>query len=145
MGFWDGFRDLGVALFNQREWERQRISRQNQVDDRYLQQRGINASALRAFVQKAQAGLSERTERQRAMGHNIKMAPQVQEGMFDDQPAIAKFFENGNPDRLDIYYGGTGDVPLQNNDHGHVVVDLASDQIIEWLTPGTRGQRERLI
>lgn len=106
---------------------------------------GVNVAGLRSFVEELQGYLDARTQRQRRQGHNIRR-PKVYAGTFDGQPAIGKFFEGGDPDRLDIYYGGGTPNPLENEEHGHVVIDLKHPEVPRsWLKPGPKHYREQVI
>lgn len=158
MGFWDAAKDFALAMGNPQEWERQRAQRT--ADTSYeagRQQRirrlaelerqgGVDVAAMRAFVAKMQSELDARTQQQRQQGHHVRLTPKVYAGEFDGQPAIGKFFENGNPHRLDVYHGGGTDNPLENDEHGHVIVDLRHPEVpVKWLRPGPKGYREEVV
>ena len=64
-------------------------------------------------------------------------------GSFDGETAVVRYQMNGSQGRMDIFYGGSGNVPMNNDDHGHVVVQDGS--IISWELPGPKGRRVRVV
>lgn len=78
------------------------------------------------------------------------------EGSTVEFTAVAHYHCNDEPDRVDILYGGEGrNPPLStwtDTWHGHIVVyrndrspsGIERWQIINWLAPGVRGNREQL-
>lgn len=105
-------------------------------------------AALQSFVEQAQREIDARTKRERRNGHNVRQTPLVVAGMFDGELAIAKSFEGGNRNRMEIYYGGTGDNPLANDNHGHVILEILGRgeySVEEWLLPAaTKEERPSL-
>lgn len=103
----------------------------------------VNEAALRSFIETQQLKYERDTGNQRAAGHRHKHVPRMYEGWFEGQRAIVRFQMNNELGRMDIFYGGTGYNPLENKDHGHVIV--RDKVIIEWLLPGSGDQRKRVI
>jgi hypothetical protein len=100
---------------------------------------------LKALVEAKQRELDRRTQRQIKNGHKIKHPPIVVEGTFGDQLAVVKFFESGDANRVDIFYGGAGNNPLDTPEeayHGHVI--LKGGLVDSWLEPGPKNERNRL-
>lgn len=99
----------------------------------------------------------ERPEQFPQIWFNSSLQLPDRDGFLVEYPGVVHYHHGGEPDRVDILYGGEGyDPPLatwQDSWHGHVVA-LRNDQIPEgadrwrvviWLAPGVRGNRKLLL
>lgn len=113
----------------------------NQQRIRQLGQLGINEAALQDYLEEEQGRLNARTANQRRQGHNIRLTPEVRHEWIGNVRVLCKLYENGDPTRLDIYYGGDG--RPDGTGHGHIIVKKG--RVISWLLPGPKNQRQKLI
>jgi hypothetical protein len=90
---------------------------------------------IHTFVAAAQQQVDERVERQRAAGHRV-LSVEWGEGWVGDERCFIRMFENGDPTKIELFYGGVGG-PMGHN-HGHVII--RAGRIDAWLLPGAEGQ-----
>jgi hypothetical protein len=94
-------------------------------------------SELERYAAEKQEEAMARVAMQRANGHNVRDVVVFHATILGGFEAIVKVFESGDPNRVDIYYGGTR-CPDNKNDHGHII--LRNGVVDSWFAHGARKQ-----
>lgn len=89
---------------------------------------------IQQLLAEKQKEMNERYERQRAAGHHT-LAVEWLDGWIGSERCFIRLFENGDPARVDIFYGGVGQPA--GDGHGHIV--LRHGQVVSWFMPAPPG------
>jgi hypothetical protein len=109
--------------------------RARQADRRADRAVGESGAEILALVAQKQRETDARIAKQREKGHRVNRdVLWTHAVILGDRQALIKFYENDDPNRIDIYYGGQGKPNGKN--HGHIVI--RSGQMISWETDGNR-------
>lgn len=103
------------------------------------------AASVEAFLRQERPKYEAKVAKERARGNKNYPEVILEGAMFDGVPAVARFNENGQRGKVEIFYGGGGNSPLEapsDDYHGHIVI--VNDAIVSWLEPGPEAQRNRL-
>lgn len=100
-----------------------------------LGQYAAQEAQVRSLIESKQREMYERAERQRAAGHRT-LVVEWGDGWIGGERCVIRMFENGDPTRIELFYGGIGG-PMGYN-HGHIVI--RAGRIDVWLLPGAEGQ-----
>lgn len=143
MGFFDAMGDIFKSMA---EGNRGLSASQRALElkrERELGSLAIKEAELQRFLAAKQREWDLAIDKARREGINHPRAVMSSTGWFDGQRAIVRFQMGAEPGRMDVFYGGTDNNPLDNDDHGHIVAK--NGLIISWELPGPKGRRKRVI
>ncbi|MGD8373372.1 MAG: hypothetical protein PVI21_00765 [Candidatus Woesebacteria bacterium] len=88
---------------------------------------------LDRYVAEQTAEYHKIVQTERARGNRNHPEFWMEHGRLGDYRAVCVFNSTSKRGRMDIYYGGAGSNPLNNIDHGHIV--LQDGTVTHWLEP----------
>lgn len=138
-GFLDGLSgDIGGQQRKQREAE----ARQQVLHG--LGQLAISEADLQAYMVTKLRQYNDVVAAERARGNGAYPEVEMTDGWLSQCRAVTRFNMNGQLGRVEIFYGGSSNNPLYNEDHGHIVMLDYGATMVSWEEPGPKGQRNRL-
>lgn len=97
---------------------------------------------LEKLLTPARKRVEEFRERLRAQGNEMAdRYVDIGELKLGNHNATLRFNQWGEEGRIDVFYGGDGENPLKNNNHGHIVIK--DTVIVAWFLPGLSGSRKQ--
>jgi hypothetical protein len=143
MSFWADFFE-GLKGKDPLTVVNERHAREREAARLQLGQLAVSEAELQAYLGSEVARYRQIVDAERARGNGSHPYVEMTDAWLGQCRAVIRFNMNGHRGRVDISYGGSGNNPLRNQDHGHIVLFDYGARMESWLEPGREGQRNQL-